>query len=95
MIYKENAMKVRQNLGELLNKVQYRHDAIVITKAEKAVAALIDIDLFEKIKKMKKEFERLSAKFSDAYKDIPSDVIENEINTAIRAHRKKKKQHKE
>ena len=27
------AMTVRQNLGELINEVQYRHDRIVITKA--------------------------------------------------------------
>jgi prevent-host-death family protein len=50
MIHRESAMKVRQNLGELLNKVWYRHDSILITKADKPVAAIIDIELFEKIK---------------------------------------------
>jgi prevent-host-death family protein len=85
MIYKESAMKVRQNLGEFINKVQYRHDAIVITKADKPVAVIIDIELFEKIRKMKLEFERLTAKFAKAYQGVDLDVAEAEINEAITA----------
>jgi putative PIN family toxin of toxin-antitoxin system len=37
-------MKVRQNLGEFINKVEYRHDAILITKADKPVDELKDIN---------------------------------------------------
>ena len=92
MIYKESAMKVRQNLGELLNKVQYRHDSIVILKADKPVAAIIDIDLFDKVKQMKAEFERLSAKFAQTYQNTDIDTAEAEINEAIKAVRKKEKQ---
>ena len=39
MIREASAMKVRQNLGELINEVQYRHDTILVTKAGKRVAA--------------------------------------------------------
>jgi len=38
-------MTVRQNLGELLNEVQYRNGKVLITKAGKPVAALVDIAL--------------------------------------------------
>lgn len=83
MIYKKSAMKVRQNLGELLNKVEYRHDSILITKAEKPVAAIIDIDLFQKIRRMKSEFERLTAQFAKAYQNVDPSTAEAEINEAI------------
>jgi len=41
-------MSVRQNLGELLNGIQYGHDQVVITKGGKPVAAMIDTALFDK-----------------------------------------------
>lgn len=90
MIYKESAMKVRQQLGELLNKVQYRHDSILITKAEKPVAALIDIALFEKIRQMKTEFERLSTKLAQAYQNIDSSTAETEIQEALNTLKEEK-----
>ncbi len=91
MIYKESAMRVRQNLGELINKVYYRHDTIIITKAEKPVAAIIDIELFEKIRSMKTEFERLSAQFVHAYRDIEQATTEGAINEVINAGSKQRK----
>lgn len=37
MITKTSAVSFRQNLGEMLNQVQYRHDSIVINKDGKPV----------------------------------------------------------
>ena len=42
MITETSAVTFRQNLGEMLNQVQYRHDSIVINKDGKPVAALVD-----------------------------------------------------
>ena len=42
MITEVSAVKFRQNLGEMLNQVQYRHDSVVINKDGKHVAALVD-----------------------------------------------------
>ena len=42
MIKEATAMTVRKNLGELINEVQYRHDSILVTKAGKPVAAIVD-----------------------------------------------------
>jgi hypothetical protein len=39
--------------------------------------------------RMKKEFEQLSAKFAQAYKDVPTNIAEIEINEAIRVVRKR------
>ncbi len=89
MIREATAVKVRQNLGEMLNEVQYRQDAIVIKKDGKPVAALVDMDLFEKIRRMREEFDRLTAKFRRAYEGVDPSLAEAEIAEAVRAVRRK------
>ena len=42
MITQASAVSFRQNLGEMLNQVQYRHDSVVINTDGKPVAALVD-----------------------------------------------------
>lgn len=80
MIKEATAMTVRQNLGELLNGIQFGHDQIVITKAGKPVAAMVDAELFEKIRLMKHEFNRmtdqLAAAYAGANADAPGDIAE-------------------
>jgi prevent-host-death family protein len=88
MIREAPAMSVRQNLGELLNEVHYRHDAIVITKAGKPVAALVDIALFEKICLLDKEFERLTGELAKTYVDADEKIALDEIAEAVNAVRK-------
>ena len=68
MIRKATAMKVRQNLGELLNEVQYRRDSILVTKGGKPVAALVGIGLFEKIRLLDQEFDRVTAETAKSLK---------------------------
>lgn len=87
MIKEATAMTVRQNLGELLNEIQYRHDQVVITKGGKPVAAMVDVKLFEKIRLLKGEFDRLSFELAGAYKDLDADIADTEIAEAIAAAR--------
>ncbi len=47
MINEVNAVVFRQNLGDMLNQVQYRYDSVLIKKDGKPVAALIDAQLFD------------------------------------------------
>jgi prevent-host-death family protein len=70
MIREATAMKVRQNLGELLNEVQYRKARIVITKAGKPVAAIVDIDLFERIRRLDDEFETMTREMVEALSGV-------------------------
>ena len=46
MVTEVSAVNFRQNLGEMLNQVQYRNDSIVVQKDGKPVAALVDAELF-------------------------------------------------
>jgi prevent-host-death family protein len=89
MVREAPAMTVRQNLGELLNEVQYRHDRVVITKAGKPVAALVDIALFERINKLDSEFARMADELAAAFKPIPEQEGAALLDEAIRSTRRK------
>ena len=58
MITQTSAVAFRQNLGEMLNQVQFRHDSVVINKDGKPVAALVDARLFERIRRMQNRFDK-------------------------------------
>jgi len=70
MINEVNAVTFRQNLGEMLNQVQYRHDSILIKKDGKPVAALVDAQLFERIRRFKSRFDALSQEITNAYAGV-------------------------
>lgn len=90
MLREATAMNVRQNLGELLNEVQYRHDEIVITKAGKPVAAMIDIATFERMRRNNDgQFERLWAEFSKGFDDLSEDEAQDLANVVVREARTK------
>lgn len=88
MIREASAMTVRKNLGELLNEVSYRHDAVVIKKGGKPVAALVDMELFEKIRLMREEFDRLATELARAYQGDEAAVAAD-LNEAIGAIRQR------
>jgi prevent-host-death family protein len=73
MITETNAVTFRQNLGEMINQVQFRHDSILIKKDGKPVAALIDAQLFSRIRAMQEKFDALSTRLAEAYSVIPMD----------------------
>jgi prevent-host-death family protein len=62
MITKVSAVHFRQNLGEMLNLVQYRSESVVINKDGKPVAALVNAELFSRILRMRERFDALSQK---------------------------------
>lgn len=82
MITQASAVSFRQNLGEMLNQVQYRHDSVVINKDGKPVAALVDAELFARIRRMQGRFDALSQRIADAYADVPMDQGLAEIDRA-------------
>ena len=87
MIREAPAMTVRKNLGELLNEVQYRRDSVLITKGGKPVAALVDVDLFERIRLLDVEFDRLTAQLAERCSEVDGKTTETEIDAAVRAVR--------
>ncbi len=89
MIREATAMTVRQNLGELLNEVQYRNGKILITKAGKPVAALVDIALFERIRKLDEEFDQMTAEFAKAFAGKDEKEVGALVDEAVKSARRK------
>lgn len=90
MITEVNAVNFRQNLGEMLNQVQYRNDSIVINKDGKPVAALVDAELFARIRRMRDRFDALSGRIAEAYAEVPVEEGLAEIDAAVAAERKQR-----
>ena len=88
MITEISAVNFRQNLGEMLNQVQYRNDSIVINKDGKPVAALVDADLFTRIRRLRERFDALSGRLAQAYADVPIEQGQAEIDAVVAAERK-------
>jgi prevent-host-death family protein len=88
MIREATAMTVRQNLGELLNEIQYRQDQIVITKGGKPIAAMVDFSLFDKIRLMRNEFDRLTSDLTKVFQGEALESAQAEITQALAAIRK-------
>ena len=88
MITETSAVAFRQNLGEMLNLVQYRHDSIVIKKDGKPVAALVDARLFERIRLMQARFDALCDRLAKAFDSVPEDVALAEIEQAASTARR-------
>lgn len=90
MITEVSAVNFRQNLGEMLNQVQYRSDSIVINKDGKPVAALVDAELFARIRRMREHFDALSERIAEAYVEVPLEQGLTEIDSAVAAERNRR-----
>jgi prevent-host-death family protein len=91
MIREAPAMTVRQNLGDLLSEVQYRKGKVIITKAGKPVAALVDIALFERIRKLDEEFDRMREELARAFADVPEKQVEALVDEAVKEARSRRR----
>lgn len=83
MITQTNAVTFRQNLGEMLNQVQYRHDSILIHKDGKPVAALVDARLFQRIRRMQGRFDALCQRIEAGFSAVPEAEGLQEIDAAV------------
>ena len=87
MITETSAVNFRQNLGEMLNQVQYRRDSVVISKDGKPVAALVDARLFERIRRMQERFDALCKRIEAGFAAVPEADGLAEIDAAVAAER--------
>lgn len=87
MITETSAVNFRQNLGEMLNQVQYRHDTVLINKDGKPVAALVDARLFERIRRMQARFDALCQRIEAGFAAVPEQNGLAEIDAAVAAER--------
>lgn len=80
------ASEVRQQWSQLLNKVFRNQTRVVVEKSGIPVAAVIsteDLKRFTQLEKQRKERFKALDRMREAFKDIPSDKIEQEVEKAI------------
>ena len=87
MITEISAVNFRQNLGEMLNQVQYRHDSVIINKDGKPVAALVDAQLFERIRRMQNRFDALCQRIEHGFTNVPEAEGLAEIDATVALER--------
>ena len=87
MISEATAVSFRQNLGDMLNQVQYRHDSIMIKRDGKLVAAFVDARLFERIRRLQARFDGLCERIEAGYAEVPEAEGLAEIDAAVAASR--------
>lgn len=91
MITETSAVTFRQNLGEMLNRVQYRHDSVVINKDGKPVAVLVDAQLFERIRRMQARFDALCQRIETGFSNVAETEGLAEIDAAVASERARAK----
>ena len=87
MVKKVPAMKVRDNLGELLDEVYYRGDEVVIERAGKAMAVLVPVGRYGRYNRERQERFRILDRIKGKNRKIPRKVLDATIAEAVRAAR--------
>ena len=83
-----NALKVRQNLGTLLNEVLLKNDQFIIERNGKPMAAVIPVWQFKQWKEKRKAFFRMIDQVRQKSRKVNQKTIESEIREAIASAKK-------
>ena len=82
------ALKMRGNLGEILEEVYYKGQEFIIKRGKKPMAVLVPLGEFESLKKQRKSdmsvFDNIRAKA----KTYSAKEIESDIEETLKAVRK-------
>ena len=94
-----SAVEARKRLGEVLEGVFYRGDEVVIERAGKPMAVVIPASMYEQMERRRKEaWDRMFELIDKAQarnKDVPAELLEAEIEQAIREVREERSQTKQ
>ena len=85
-----SALEARKRLGELLEGVYYRGDEVVIERAGKPMGVVIPAERYEAMEREKDRFFELIEKNWERNKNVPYEVIEKEVEQAIREVREER-----
>jgi antitoxin (DNA-binding transcriptional repressor) of toxin-antitoxin stability system len=87
VVKKVAAMKVRDNLGQLLDEVYYRGDEVVIERAGKAMAILVPVGRYEQYQRDRQERFKILNQIKAKTRRIPAKQLDGMIAEAVRASR--------
>jgi prevent-host-death family protein len=87
LVKKVNALKARQNFGQLLEEVYYKDDQFVIERAGKPMAAVIPLWQLEAWQKRRERFFATVADVHQRTQKVKPDMIERDVEDALHAVR--------
>jgi antitoxin (DNA-binding transcriptional repressor) of toxin-antitoxin stability system len=87
LVKKVAAMKVRDNLGQLLDEVYYRGDEVVIERAGKAMAILVPVGRYEQYQRERQERFKILNQIRTKTKKVPAKRLDATIAEGVRASR--------
>jgi prevent-host-death family protein len=86
-----SAVEARKKLGEILDGVYYRGDEVVIERAGKPLAVVVPVKTYEDQQRKREaawsRIMEMTEKVAERNKDVPREVIEAEIDEAVREAR--------
>jgi len=94
MVKKVNALKARQNFGQMLEEVYYKGDQFVIERAGKPMAAVVPLWQLEEWQKRREQFFAAVEEVQQHNPKVKPEVIEQEVREAIRTVRTKARRRK-
>jgi prevent-host-death family protein len=86
---KVNALKARQNFGQMLEEMYYKDEQFIIERAGKPMAAVVPLWQLEAWQKRREQFFAAVGEVQQHNQTVQPEVIEKEVQEAIRAVRTK------
>jgi prevent-host-death family protein len=90
MSKKISALKVRQNLGQVMNEVALRGDEYIIERAGKPLVAIIPIEKYRAMQAEVDAFYESLGEMGTGTKDENFSTMDRLIDEAVRTYRKAK-----
>ena len=85
-----SAIKMRQNLGQVMNEVALKADEYIVERAGKPLVAIIPIEQYQGMKKEKEEFFKMVEEIQQEAGKADIRLIDREIEEAVQFYRKRK-----
>jgi prevent-host-death family protein len=87
MLKTVSAIKVRQNLGLVMNEVSLKSDDYIVERAGKPLVAIIPIEKYLSMKKEREEFFRLYDQIQGQILPGSAEEIDRDLDEAVTAAR--------
>src|SRR6266481_74894 len=85
-----NALKARQNFGQMLEEVYYNGDQYIIERAGKPMAAVVPLWQLQTREKHKERVFGMMGKLWESASKVSPTIIEREVAEAVHAARAKR-----
>jgi prevent-host-death family protein len=88
MLKKVSAIKVRQNLGQVMNEVALKSDEYIVERAGKPLVAIIPVEKYLSMKRNRDEFFRMYEELQGEASGGEGGTIDRDIEEAVQAARR-------